>query len=189
MQNRDKNTTFELFLMTDDAMEEKSYPRSANPPEVQEAAIDYGAQHHLKIAHLLNPKKAKIVTKSTASGDFAILSMIKTGVSKEALLKVGKEMGLTLDDLCQLMHISPRTVQRKSKQEALGPEVSERVIELATVLIKGQEVLGSKDAVKQWIRDEILALGHKRPIDLLDSSFGVRMVLDVLSRIEHGIYS
>lgn len=175
--------------MTNDAMEEKSYPRPANPSEFHEAAIDYGVQRHLKIAHLLNQKKSKIATKSTASGDYAILSMIKTGVSKSALLKVGKELGLTLDDLCQLFHISPRTVQRKGEEDTLGPEVSERVIELATVIIRGHEVLGSKDALRLWIQDEILALGGKRPIDLLDSSYGIRMILDVLSRIEHGIYS
>ena len=36
---------------------------------------------------------------------------------------------------------------------------------------------------------ENIALGGKRPIELLPSRYGAQMVLDVIGRIEYGVFS
>jgi uncharacterized protein (DUF2384 family) len=35
----------------------------------------------------------------------------------------------------------------------------------------------------------LLALGGQKPIDLLDTSFGTKLLIKELGRMEHGVYS
>ena len=51
------------------------------------------------------------------------------------------------------------------------------------------KIFVNEEAVKQWFQTPNYALGNQKPLDLLDTSFGVKMVTDVLGRIEHGVFS
>ena len=53
---------------------------------------------------------------------------------------------------------------------------------------RGLEVFGDKDIFKDWMITDIIALGNKKPIDLIDTPEGIQSVLTVLGRIEHGIF-
>ena len=37
------------------------------------------------------------------------------------------------------------------------------------------------------MNSEIRGLGYERPIDLLDTAFGIELIYDELGRLEHGI--
>jgi len=50
-------------------------------------------------------------------------------------------------------------------------------------------VLGSRAKAREWILTKNRALHGERPIDLLDTAIGFEDVLDVLRRIDFGVYS
>ncbi|MCW9708829.1 MbcA/ParS/Xre antitoxin family protein [Fodinibius salsisoli] len=54
---------------------------------------------------------------------------------------------------------------------------------------RGYEVFGSPENFNRWLKSPILALGKTTPLSHLDTEDGVQAVLDVLARIEHGVYS
>ena len=57
-----------------------------------------------------------------------------------------------------------------------------------TLLIRyGREVFGDEKKFNLWLNTENLSLGSVRPKELLDSSFGIDLLKDELTRIEHGI--
>jgi putative toxin-antitoxin system antitoxin component (TIGR02293 family) len=60
---------------------------------------------------------------------------------------------------------------------------------MAKVIVKAHQVFEDEATAIQWLKSPLKVLGGVSPIDLFDTSFGVQMVLDVLGRIEQGIYS
>lgn len=63
-------------------------------------------------------------------------------------------------------------------------EVSEH--ELRTL---AAEVLGSEEVVSLWLDSPQPGLGGRLPSDLIKTSEGQRLVLDLLVRIQHGVYT
>lgn len=57
------------------------------------------------------------------------------------------------------------------------------------VLSKAAEVFGSRAHAKAWMERPALALDNARPVDLLESPQGVDLVMDLLIRLEYGVYS
>jgi putative toxin-antitoxin system antitoxin component (TIGR02293 family) len=114
---------------------------------------------------------------------------IRAGVPKKALDNLVEVTGISAVEMAAIIRTSDRTLRRYSTNQKLNPEQSERVIELAKVYSRGEEVFGSIDAFREWMNGTVLALGNKRPKEFLDTSMGIEMLMDELGRIEHGIFA
>jgi putative toxin-antitoxin system antitoxin component (TIGR02293 family) len=66
---------------------------------------------------------------------------------------------------------------------------SDLTIHRNRVIARAEEALGDPGKADRWLHKMNAVLGGARPIDLLDTDAGARMVERVLGRIEHGIYS
>lgn len=78
---------------------------------------------------------------------------------------------------------------RKRKRQPLSPEQSDRLARIVRVAERAEEALGTRQKAARWLRTSNRALQGRRPIDLLESDVGARMVERALGRIEHGLYS
>lgn len=114
---------------------------------------------------------------------------IREGVPKKALDNMIAITGISIAEMSTLIRTSDRTLRRYSPKQKLDPEQSERVIELAKVYSRGEEVFGTMSAFKEWMNSTVLALGNKKPKEFLDTSMGIEMLMDELGRIEHGIFA
>ncbi|MCR9293382.1 MAG: MbcA/ParS/Xre antitoxin family protein [bacterium] len=56
-------------------------------------------------------------------------------------------------------------------------------------MVTAADILGERDKAREWLLAENRALYGNRPIDLLDTAIGFEDVMDVLQRIEYGVYS
>ena len=91
--------------------------------------------------------------------------------------------------MAAIVHTSDRTLRRYTANQKLSQEQSERMIEMARLYSRGEEVFGTMDKFKQWMDNTILALGNKKPKEYLDTSMGINMLMNELGRIEHGIFA
>lgn len=82
--------------------------------------------------------------------------------------------------------IPGQTIQNYESSELLRASVSERAIALAQLYARGFEFMG-KERFLRWMNRQHVSLGRKRPIDLLDTHFGMVLIGDELGRIEHGV--
>ena len=100
-------------------------------------------------------------------------------------------IGFNQQELSRVLHIDTRTIQRykKDAHSALPIEVSDRVVALASLLVKGLEVFEDKEAFYGWLNDPNEALEYQKPIVLLESTLGINQVMTELGRIEHGIFA
>ena len=123
------------------------------------------------------------------SNDFDIINLARKGFSKGTLLALAKKISLNLQDLANILHISERTLQRYEDDAIIRTEYAEKAIELARLYARGQEVFGSMDKFKRWMKTPGHVFRGETPISLLDTSVGFDMVLRELGRIEHGIFA
>jgi putative toxin-antitoxin system antitoxin component (TIGR02293 family) len=116
-----------------------------------------------------------------------LIDLSRKGVPKEALLVLAKFMGLPVSQMAALLPVTERTIQRYAPKEHFDRVVSENILHLAEVVARGLEVFENNDSFKTWIDQPSTALGGRSPKSLLASRFGIDMVLDELTRIEHGV--
>jgi uncharacterized protein (DUF2384 family) len=54
---------------------------------------------------------------------------------------------------------------------------------------KGTEVFSDAFLFNQWLISNNIALGNKTPKSFLDTSLGISLLMDELTKIEHGIFA
>ena len=130
---------------------------------------------------------AKVLRKEVRS-DLDLADLIHAGVPTRSVDLV-LESGLMEPSEMYDLVIPRRTLAHRKKTQTLSPEQSDRLVRAIRTLARAGEALGNEEKAARWIRKENRALGGRRPIDLLESDAGVRMVERILGRIEHGVYS
>jgi putative toxin-antitoxin system antitoxin component (TIGR02293 family) len=94
------------------------------------------------------------------------------------------------DELAQkIIAVSTRTWARRKADNRLSPVESDRLYRLARIIARTEEVFGSRDKARLWLKEPNRALRLQTPLSLLDTDEGTRRVEDVLIRIEHGVFS
>lgn len=121
--------------------------------------------------------------------DFDMLRLTRNGLQKSLLLSFAKRISLTIQEFADIMHISERTLQRYDDDAIIKSEYAEKAVELARLYTRGEEVFGSLDKFKTWMKTPLHVFKDETPVSLLDSSVGFDMVFKELGRIEHGIFA
>ena len=117
------------------------------------------------------------------------ISIIKKGLETKSVNAFLEHSKLTKKQVSKFIHVSARTLQRNDPGKRLDINSSERLLELARLYYQGIEVFGKTEKFNQWLNRPNIALGNKAPIDLLDTSIGLELVMDELVRIDYGVYS
>ncbi|MCX6270198.1 MAG: DUF2384 domain-containing protein [Bacteroidetes bacterium] len=131
-----------------------------------------------------------MITYQTASENnvFSLIDTVRNGVAYSFFTMLAEKSPFDLPEWCRFLHISDRTMQRyKKEKKPFDPVSSEKILEITMLYKYGVEVFGSKDNLSIWLSGANVALGGSKPVDLLDSSFGIQLIRDELGRIEHGI--
>ena len=125
----------------------------------------------------------------SAMTDFDMLQLTRNGLPKRLLLSLAKRISLTIQEFADIMHISERTLQRYDDDAIIKTEYAEKAVELARLYTRGEEVFGSLDKFKTWMKTPLHVFKGETPVSLLDNSVGFDMVFKELGRIEHGIFA
>lgn len=139
-----------------------------------------------ELAKVLGGKK---VLRINLRNRMDLIDLSKKGVTKDALLHLAKYFSYSVHQMAQLLPVTERTLQRYTPGKPLSRIVSEQILQIAEVAARGSEVFEGRDRFLIWMNHPNKALDNKIPMSLLDSKFGVDMVLDELGRIEHGVFS
>jgi putative toxin-antitoxin system antitoxin component (TIGR02293 family) len=126
--------------------------------------------------------------KPQSDRDF--IAIVRTGLPLRAVACAAKSLALSEDQTLMWLRISKRTAaRRKARHERLRVVESERLLRLARVAAAATDVLGSREKAVHWLKSANRALGGDAPISLLDTDVGFQNVVDVLRRVEQGVFS
>lgn len=164
-----------------------SQGKASGTVKVSEPAVAYAARAKETVIEYLG-----LVPKTSSPRrpeDHFFIDLIRKGLPKKVFDHLMKRTGLTEDEMAMILHVSKRTLQRRDLSSEFNPEQSERLIELAKLFAKGEDVFGGPDQFKEWIDTRVLSLGDKKPREFMDTSIGLSILMDELGRIEYGVHS
>ncbi|GHA59507.1 type II RES/Xre toxin-antitoxin system antitoxin [Pontibacter akesuensis] len=119
---------------------------------------------------------------------FMLISTVREGIKYALFQSIADVIPFNLTDWSNFLHLSERTFQRyKKEKRTFDPLHSEKILEITLVYNKGIEVFGDKLNFDAWLNAKNVALGGGKPKELLDSTFGIGLLRDELTRIEHGV--
>jgi len=117
-----------------------------------------------------------------------LIALVKLGIAFTMFSKLAKGTPFSLTEWSSYLNMSNRTMQRYQREKKrFDPIYSEKIVQIALVYNLGIEIFGDKDKFDQWLATENLALGKRKPKELLDTSFGIGLLKDELTRIEYGV--
>ncbi|MCF8337400.1 MAG: DUF2384 domain-containing protein [Bacteroidales bacterium] len=119
---------------------------------------------------------------------YSLINKMKEGLDYSFLTSLVRKSTLTMKEWAEILHISERTLQRyKKENRTFDAQLSEKLVQIALLFKLGIEVFGNEENFNSWMEQESMALGNSKPKKLLDNSFGIQLLKDELTRIEHGI--
>lgn len=117
-----------------------------------------------------------------------LIGAVRNGLQYTFFKNLVKTSPFTIQEWSNYLHLSERTIQRyKKEKKTFNPLHSEKILEIALLYLKGLDVFVDSQKFNTWLESQNIALGGIKPKDLLDNTFGINMIKDELSRIEHGV--
>lgn len=115
---------------------------------------------------------------------------IRKGFGIGVVESMAKEIDWPITNLINVVGVSQTTFNRQVKaHNRLGAPQSEalarlvRVIEAATTMMEGD-----REQAIQWLNEPAVALGNKKPMEMLSSESGTVDVIKLIHRLMHGVY-
>lgn len=116
-----------------------------------------------------------------------MIEVVRRGMPRRVIDTLAKSLGISFTELTTHLHVSERTLHRYSFDKLLSPDLSDHVLQIAKVYAKCVEVFEDTEDATRWLKQPSIPLGNMAPLDLMDTSTGIEMVMDELSRMEYGV--
>lgn len=120
---------------------------------------------------------------------FEYVRIANKGIKKQSVTRLAELMNIPMKDIAALLNISYKTLGRKKETDTLDSISSSISIEIAETISKGLSVFEDSDKLSRWLQKENKALQGEKPINLLNTPTGIKIVNKLLGRIEEGVYT
>jgi putative toxin-antitoxin system antitoxin component (TIGR02293 family) len=129
------------------------------------------------------------VLPSRIGSDLDWVRTVQSGLPANAVDAISAELGFTMTEIEQLVIPRRTLAHRRAHHQPLTRDESDRLARIARVGLWAQETFGEKQKAIAWLRRFNRALQGNRPIDLLDTDDGARLVEQVIGRLAYGVCS
>ena len=128
---------------------------------------------------------ATVVTDS-----FALVMHARTGVPVKTAFAVANLLQLSIEEMADLLHTTTKTLRTyRDANKSLAPAASEQVLKLLALAQQGAEVFGDAPAFRRWLGKPAYGLDEQAPLALLQTSGGIDLVAEEVSRIAYGDFA
>jgi len=131
---------------------------------------------------------AKVLRVGVRS-DLELVKVVRDGLPVGALDALVDRGGLTTAEAERLVIPRRTLAHRRRRRQALSLEESDKLARVARAVAFAEETLGDATRAHEWLRRPTRALGGERPLDLLATEGGARLVEQALGRLAHGVFS
>jgi putative toxin-antitoxin system antitoxin component (TIGR02293 family) len=117
----------------------------------------------------------------------ALIEALREGLPVSTFETLQQRLGWSRAALAEALCLPERTLMRRYRQGHFSLEESQRLLRLARIVARGEELFSRSHRLGEWLREPVRGLGGKRPIDYLDTDIGAEEVEDLIMRLLHGI--
>lgn len=116
-----------------------------------------------------------------------VISRVERGFSMAAMERLRRRLGLTVDEVADVVGASSRTLARRKEAGRLDAAESDRLYRLARLYERAVNVFETEDEARRWFHLQQWALGGSTPLDYARTDPGAREVEALLDRIDYGV--
>lgn len=117
------------------------------------------------------------------------VAMIRRGLPAATVDALARGADLSRAEVAAAVGIPERTLARRRQEGRLHADESSRLVRLARVVARAEQVFEEPAAAMDWLKAANAALEGATPLSLLDTDIGAESVMDTLGRIEHGVFA
>src|SRR5580700_9600706 len=122
------------------------------------------------------------------TSEFNLAEIVEQGLPTDSLALL-KLKGLTFSEISEIV-INPRTLKhRKARGEHLSHEETDRMVRVARIVALAENVFGDRTKALLWLRTADDRIGGRRPLNLLQTDAGGRLIESMLWQVDEGVYS
>ena len=125
-----------------------------------------------------------------ASDRMELSEKVQVGFPFKAFISLTKSMEVSNQHLAELVQISDRTLIRRRKDGILKSDESERLLRIARIFTLAVNLFdGDGSSAQNWLSNSNRALGGESPLEVSETEEGSREVENLITRLEHGVFS
>lgn len=115
-------------------------------------------------------------------------AMIDEGLPAAVIDRLEKSLALSAAESARMLAVSPTSRKRfkRTPRKRLDMAVSDRIMRLISTIADASDIFGDRIKAIAWFKTPSLALGGERPLDLVMTDPGAKLVRDELGRIRYG---
>jgi putative toxin-antitoxin system antitoxin component (TIGR02293 family) len=114
---------------------------------------------------------------------------VREGLSTHVFKTLAANLNLSDRQLAGVIKIPSRTLDRRLAHGVLSPGESDRLARVANIFERAREVFGDLEKARSWMNTPLTAFEGETPLQRADTSIGSTQVVDVLGRIDYGVYT
>lgn len=115
-----------------------------------------------------------------------LIDLIRTGIPVKDFREILTYTSLTIEEISEILSLPKEQLAAYDDNHLLDKRTSSHLVQLAKLFDRGYKIIG-KEEFKIWVRSQVAVLENNRPIEILDSSIGIKMITEILDRIEQGV--
>ena len=117
-----------------------------------------------------------------------LLEQLEKGLPTAAFSRLQTLLGISQKALASYLGLSEATLHRRFADGHFRAEESEKLYRYAEIFEQATVLFEDEAKARAWLGKPALALGGQTPLDFARSEQGAREVLDVLERLEYGVF-
>lgn len=126
--------------------------------------------------------------RSSDIGPAGASRRIEEGLPFRLFVELCAKLGQTQVQFASLLRVSASTLYRRRASGRFEPTESDRLWRYLTLYARAVEVLESDVAAAEWLHAPAASLGGLTPLAVSVDGPGAVRALNVLGRIEHGVF-
>jgi putative toxin-antitoxin system antitoxin component (TIGR02293 family) len=123
-----------------------------------------------------------------ARGAYQLHALVGEGLPAGVIGRIERTLDLSAAESARVFGLSATSRKRYkgTPRKRLDPAASDRIVRVVSIIAEAVEIFGDEFKAFGWFKTPSLALGNERPIDLMTSDPGAKLVRDELLRIRYG---
>jgi putative toxin-antitoxin system antitoxin component (TIGR02293 family) len=120
----------------------------------------------------------------------ALIDKLEKGLPYRTFERLAALLEVPAADLARGLRIPARTLQRRKQRGVLSVEESERLLRLSRIVQASFDLFeGDRRAAVAWLGRKNRGLAGQTPLDMSGTALGGEEVLNLIGRLEHGVFS
>lgn len=137
-----------------------------------------------------SPPSGVFVYLGLPSRGQALHNAVRNGLDVRVLRNLAVLMDSNIRQVADWLDISRTTLYRRLKSGRFSTTESDAIVRMAEVLKAAVQLFDDdRDQAIRWMRSPIKGLDNKSPLDSLQTNVESQAVIELIHRLEHGVFS